>query len=67
MLGLLSLLIACVNQTSTNWRTKLTEVMDTKKLPPFRLYMTKGVCPCRSHSHHTIGFLTLKKNVNHVK
>ena len=44
MLGLLSLLIACVNQTSTNRRTKLTEVMDKKKLPPFRLYMTKGVC-----------------------
>ena len=41
MLGLLSLLIAFVNQTSTNWRTKLTEVMDKKKLPPFRLYMTK--------------------------
>lgn len=44
MLGLLSLLIACVNQTSTNLRTKLTEVMDKKKLPQFRLYMTKGVC-----------------------
>lgn len=44
MLGLLSLLIACVNQTSTNRRTKLIEVMDKKKLPPFRLYMTKGVC-----------------------
>lgn len=44
MLGLLSLLMAYVNQTSTTWRTKLTEVMDKNKLPPFRLYMTEGAC-----------------------